>query len=74
MVPSAISLQGIIRLHEATGYPVLLSDQGVLSGVCGEAEIIRALAGRRSGAYTEVSDPAGSNQRAAGQPAVRDDL
>ena len=74
MVPSAISLQGIIRLHEATGYPVLLSDQGVLSGVCGEAEIIRALAGRRSGAYTEVSDPAGSNQRAAGPPAVRDDL
>jgi glycine betaine/proline transport system ATP-binding protein len=47
MVSSAISLQGIIRLHEATGYPVLLSEQGLLSGVCGEAEIIRALAGRR---------------------------
>jgi hypothetical protein len=48
MVPSTISLQGIIRLHEATGYPVLLSEHGQLSGVCGEAEIIRALAGRRS--------------------------
>jgi glycine betaine/proline transport system ATP-binding protein len=48
MVPSAISLQGIIRLHESTGYPVLLSELGLLSGVCGEAEIIRALAGRRS--------------------------
>jgi glycine betaine/proline transport system ATP-binding protein len=46
MVPGAISLQSIIRLHEATGHPVLLSEQGVLSGVCGEAEIIRALAGR----------------------------
>jgi glycine betaine/proline transport system ATP-binding protein len=46
MVPGAISLQGIIRLHEATGHPVLLSEQGALIGVCGEAEIIRALAGR----------------------------
>jgi glycine betaine/proline transport system ATP-binding protein len=48
MVPSAISLQAIIRLHEATGHPVLLSDLGQFSGVCGETEIIRALAGRRS--------------------------
>lgn len=46
MVPGAINLQSIIRLHEATGHPVLLSEQGLLAGVCGEAEIIRALAGR----------------------------
>jgi len=34
-------------LRQATGHPVLLADGGRIVGVCGEAEIIRALAGSR---------------------------
>jgi glycine betaine/proline transport system ATP-binding protein len=42
-----LSLQSIIRLRQTTGHPVLLADGGKIVGVCGEAEIIRALAGSR---------------------------
>jgi glycine betaine/proline transport system ATP-binding protein len=42
-----LSLQSIIRLRQTTGHPVLLADRGKIVGVCGEAEIIRALAGSR---------------------------
>ncbi|MBS0611583.1 MAG: ATP-binding cassette domain-containing protein [Proteobacteria bacterium] len=45
-VPGSASLQEIIHLHQATGYPVLLTAQGRIFGICGEQEIIRALAGR----------------------------
>ena len=47
MVPASFSLQSIIRLRQTTGHPVLLADGGKIVGVCGEAEIIRALAGSR---------------------------
>jgi glycine betaine/proline transport system ATP-binding protein len=47
VVPASFSLQSIIRLRQTTGHPVLLSEGGRIVGVCGEAEIIRALAGSR---------------------------
>ncbi len=47
LAPAGLSLQSIIRLRQATGHPVLLADGGRIVGVCGEAEIIRALAGSR---------------------------
>ncbi len=47
VVPASFSLQSIIRLRQTTGHPVLLSERGKIVGVCGEAEIIRALAGSR---------------------------
>jgi glycine betaine/proline transport system ATP-binding protein len=47
VVPASFSLQSIIRLRQATGHPVLLADAGKIIGVCGETEIIRALAGSR---------------------------
>jgi glycine betaine/proline transport system ATP-binding protein len=47
VVPASFSLQSIIQLRQTTGHPVLLSEGGKIVGVCGEAEIIRALAGSR---------------------------
>jgi glycine betaine/proline transport system ATP-binding protein len=47
IAPASLSLQSIIRLRQATGHPVLLADAGKIIGVCGESEIIRALAGKR---------------------------
>jgi glycine betaine/proline transport system ATP-binding protein len=47
VVPASFSLQTIIRLRQTTGHPVLLRDGGRIVGVCGETEIIRALAGGR---------------------------
>jgi glycine betaine/proline transport system ATP-binding protein len=47
VAPASLSLQSIIRLRQTTGHPVLLADGGKIVGVCGEAEIIRALAGGR---------------------------
>ena len=47
VAPTSLSLQAIIRLRQATGHPVLLAEGGKIIGVCGEAEIIRALAGGR---------------------------
>ena len=47
VAPASCSLQAIIRLRQATGHPVLLSDEGKFIGVCSETEIIRALAGGR---------------------------
>ncbi|MGH8140049.1 MAG: choline ABC transporter ATP-binding protein [Steroidobacteraceae bacterium] len=44
------SLSAIIKLRSATGHPVLLVDEGRMTGVCDELEIIRALAGERRGA------------------------
>jgi hypothetical protein len=35
-------------LRQLTGHPVLLAEEGRILGVCGEAEIIRALAGSRN--------------------------
>jgi glycine betaine/proline transport system ATP-binding protein len=47
VVPASFSLQSIIRLRQTTGHPVLLADGTKFIGVCGETEIIRALAGSR---------------------------
>jgi hypothetical protein len=47
VAPASLSLQSIIHLRQTTGHPVLLAEQGRILGVCGEAEIIRALAGGR---------------------------
>jgi glycine betaine/proline transport system ATP-binding protein len=47
VAPASFSLQSIIHLRQSTGHPVLLAEDGRIIGVCGEAEIIRALAGGR---------------------------
>src|SRR5271156_3479012 len=47
VAPASLSLQDIIHLRQTTGHPVLLAEDGRILGVCGEAEIIRALAGGR---------------------------
>jgi glycine betaine/proline transport system ATP-binding protein len=47
VVPASFSLHTIIRLRQSTGHPVLLREGGRIVGVCGETEIIRALAGSR---------------------------
>jgi glycine betaine/proline transport system ATP-binding protein len=47
VAPGSLSLQSIIHLRQSTGHPVLLAEDGAILGVCGEAEIIRALAGGR---------------------------
>jgi len=50
VAPASLPLSEIIKLRNTTGHPVLLVDQGRITGVCDELEIIRALAGeRRSG-------------------------
>jgi glycine betaine/proline transport system ATP-binding protein len=47
VAPASLSLQSIIQLRQTTGHPVLLAEGGKILGVCGETEIIRALAGGR---------------------------
>jgi glycine betaine/proline transport system ATP-binding protein len=46
MVPASASLHEIIRLHQASGHPVLMMNGGQICGVCGGREILRALAGK----------------------------
>jgi glycine betaine/proline transport system ATP-binding protein len=48
--PDSASLQEIIHLHQSSGHPVLLTSGTVIVGVCGEREILRALAGARGSA------------------------
>jgi hypothetical protein len=38
-------MQEIVELCAHSGHPVLLQQDGQLCGACGEAEILRALAG-----------------------------
>jgi glycine betaine/proline transport system ATP-binding protein len=45
---STTTLQQIVSLCARSGHPVLLQEDGKLCGVCGEAEIMRALAGKAS--------------------------
>ena len=45
LAPAAMTLQQIIELCSHSGHPVLLQHDGQLCGACGEAEILRALAG-----------------------------
>jgi glycine betaine/proline transport system ATP-binding protein len=46
IVPASMSLRTIIKLRQTSGHPVLLVDDGSFCGICDEAEIVRALAGR----------------------------
>jgi len=50
VAPASLSLQSLIDLRRRTGHPVLLAEGGQVLGVCGETEIIGALAARGSGA------------------------
>jgi len=50
VAPATITLQALIQLRRRTGHPVVLAQAGRMLGVCGEAEIIAALAGRNEGA------------------------
>ena len=54
VAPASLSLQSIIHLRQTTGHPVLLAEGGKILGVCGETEIIRALAGGR---HTSAGSP-----------------
>jgi glycine betaine/proline transport system ATP-binding protein len=57
IVPATLSLQEIIHLRQSTGHPVLLAENGRILGVCGETEIIRALAGNRKAPGTPALAP-----------------
>jgi glycine betaine/proline transport system ATP-binding protein len=46
VAPASMSLKSIIQLRHLSGHPILVAEDGKLLGVCGEGEIIRALAGR----------------------------
>jgi glycine betaine/proline transport system ATP-binding protein len=48
VAPASLSLQSLIDLRRRTGHPVLLAEGGQVQGVCGETEIISALAARGS--------------------------
>ncbi|MGQ0430664.1 MAG: choline ABC transporter ATP-binding protein [Gammaproteobacteria bacterium] len=50
VAPASLSLQSLIHLRRRTGHPVLLAEEGQVLGVCGETEIICALAARNTGA------------------------
>lgn len=47
LAPASLSLHEIIRLRQTAGHPVLLGVDGRVIGVCGEQEILTALAGSR---------------------------
>jgi glycine betaine/proline transport system ATP-binding protein len=46
VAPASLALRSLIHLRQITGHPVLLAEGGQVLGVCGETEIIRALAAR----------------------------
>ena len=48
IAPVSTSMQEIVELCAHSGHPVLLQQDGQLCGACGEAEILRALAGSLS--------------------------
>jgi glycine betaine/proline transport system ATP-binding protein len=47
VAPASLSLRAIIQLRQSSGHPVLVAQDGRIIGVCGETEIIQALAARR---------------------------
>jgi glycine betaine/proline transport system ATP-binding protein len=49
VAPASLSLQALIDLRRKTGHPVLLAEGGQVLGMCGETEIIGALAARGPG-------------------------
>jgi glycine betaine/proline transport system ATP-binding protein len=54
IAPPSLSLQEIIQLRHSSGHPVLLGEQGRIVGVCGETEIIEALAGSHRASATSA--------------------
>jgi glycine betaine/proline transport system ATP-binding protein len=46
VAPATLSLQALIQLRRKTGHPVLLAEGRAVLGVCGETEIVSALAAR----------------------------
>jgi glycine betaine/proline transport system ATP-binding protein len=46
VAPATLSLQSLIELRRKTGHPVLVAEGGAVLGVCGETEIVGALASR----------------------------
>ncbi len=50
VVPASLSLRSLIRWRQSSGHPVLVADGTHIVGVCGEAEILHALAGKMHGA------------------------
>jgi glycine betaine/proline transport system ATP-binding protein len=46
IAPVSVPLHRLIQLRQASGHPVLLVEDGIVSGVCCEREIVRALAGK----------------------------
>ena len=50
VVPASLSLRSLIRWRQSSGHPVLVADGENIVGVCGEAEILQALAGKVQGA------------------------
>jgi glycine betaine/proline transport system ATP-binding protein len=46
VAPATLSLQALVQLRRKTGHPVLLAEGGAVLGVCGETEIVGALAAR----------------------------
>ncbi|MGH7339497.1 MAG: hypothetical protein ACREKH_03325, partial [Candidatus Rokuibacteriota bacterium] len=50
VAPASLPLQAVIHLRRRTGHPVLLAEEGRVLGVCGETEIIIALAARNQAA------------------------
>ena len=49
VVPASLSLRSLIRWRQSSGHPVLVTDGVDIIGVCGEAEILHALAGKMHG-------------------------
>jgi glycine betaine/proline transport system ATP-binding protein len=45
VAPASTTLQALVELCVRSGHPVLLEESGAFCGCCGEAEIMRALAG-----------------------------
>ena len=46
LAPATLNLRTLIQLRQASGHPLLLVEDGRLLGICGDAEIIQALAPR----------------------------
>ena len=46
VAPASAPLRRLIELQQQSGHPVVLTEDGAFCGVCGPAEVIRALAGR----------------------------
>ena len=46
IAPESLPLHRLIQLRQASGHPVLLAEDQIISGFCCENEIVRALAGK----------------------------